>query len=671
MSSNSNHNNEQSIDEILKIAKKAEELLRELVNPNVSNSNGPNKGDETVRAQKSVFDSTAYLNNNNNSNGNHLTITQQPTKLDLNNIINNINQLQQPSQPSIINSTNNSQSYYYQQQNQQQQQYNNPYQTIPTSIHVNIPLPHQVDPNFYATNPPPNLAAASAAVPTTVLQNQFRYPFNNNGYLQTGSANLMYGINQQPLYYQPNYQQQQYLPQYQASRLNGYGGGAAFQQQQRYPLKRKFSDTRYRSYSNEQQISSSNSSMLLTPSTSTTSTSTTNSSINNTLLSTNNDNEDDDLNIMRERELKDLKCKSVVEKMNVFYKYYQQFKELYQQRLQSIECSDSLKMQFHSLVKYLLEYEQILLELNSIIKEHEHEGVCKNNHRKTKKLFNKTKAFIRYECYKRLQSNIFEYRRQINSQDRFAGMYDIIDTNNYLIGLLPDIGVSIRRYINKCEKAKQLEEEEEDLENNMIDDYAAGINDDSDLSNSSLLNNEDGNNNNAEKIISSTLEDDGTLPYTQAHKDSPRSYESFSKGIDCLNRYLLKRVENEESLDELVKERIAKWINKRQSKYILIFSEVDRLLNEHKEGECYSKFHSFLLFNLGKLVTVCDSYHQKLKELLYSTTIRRKKKRKKVKIVPESMSDVFTEINELKRALEHTKFIIKKCNEIKTFPVVS
>ena len=32
-----------------------------------------------------------------------------------------------------------------------------------------------------------------------------------------------------------------------------------------------------------------------------------------------------------------------------------------------------------------------------------------------------------------------------------------------------------------------------------------------------------------------------------------RVYESFSIGVDLLNRYLLKRVEDEESLDELVK----------------------------------------------------------------------------------------------------------------------
>lgn len=146
-------------------------------------------------------------------------------------------------------------------------------------------------------------------------------------------------------------------------------------------------------------------------------------------------------------------------------------------------------------------------------------------------------------------------------------------------------------------------------------------------------------------------------------KKDQRAYESFSKGIDALNRYLLNRIENEQSVDELVKERIVKWINKRQAKYILIFSEVDKLLNQHKAGECYPRFHSYLLFNLGKLITVCDSYHQKLKELLYSTTIRRKKKRKKVKLLPEAMTDVFNEINDLKRALDHAKFLIKRCNE--------
>jgi hypothetical protein len=347
---------------------------------------------------------------------------------------------------------------------------------------------------------------------------------------------------------------------------------------------------------------------------------------------------DEDLNLIRERELNDLKCRSVCEKMSVFLKYYVQFKDTYMQRVQCIssECTDSLKLQFNSLIKYLNEFESLLQELNAIIVEHERgERVCKNNHRKTKKLFNKSKAFIRYECSKRLQTNIFEYRRLINAQDRYAGMYDLIEMNNYLTSLLPDIGVSIRRYINRCEKQKKQaeldeQEQEEDFEN---------------WNRQELGQNSESNPN--------------------GESEKKREYESFSTGIDSLNRYLLKRVEDEESLDELVKERIVKWINKRQSKYILIFSEVDKLLNQHKQGECHAKFHSFLQFNLGKLITVCDSYHQKLKELLYSTTIRRKKKRKKVKLLPEAMHDVFTEINDLKKTLEQTKLLIKKCNEIK------
>lgn len=129
---------------------------------------------------------------------------------------------------------------------------------------------------------------------------------------------------------------------------------------------------------------------------------------------------------------------------------------------------------------------------------------------------------------------------------------------------------------------------------------------------------------------------------------------------------MLNRIENEPTVDELVQERIVKWINKRQAKYILIFSDVDKLLNQHAAGaDCYATFHSYLLFNLGKLITVCDSYHQKLKELLYSTTIRRKKKRKKVKLLPEAMADVFAEIGELKRALDAAKVTIRRCNDAK------
>ena len=369
-----------------------------------------------------------------------------------------------------------------------------------------------------------------------------------------------------------------------------------------------------------------------------------------------------DLNIIRERELKELKCKSVLEKMNVFIKYYKQFCESYIHRVHMLDCGDSLKYQFSSLIRLLNEYNMVLDELSLIIVEHERDYVCKNNHRKTKKLFNKTKAFIRYECSKRLQTNIFEYRRLINSQDRYAGMYDLLDMNNHLVSLIPEIGVSIRRYINKCERARETNHDEEEFwnsecsndENSVCDKMTS--NNDADLSIPSFKefcqSHEDKMDN----------ENTDYQPMQAASSKSFKNHESYSKGIDALNRYLLKRVEEEESLDELVKERIVKWINKRQAKYILIFSEVDKLLNQHKAGECYPKFHSYLLFNLGKLVTVCESYHQKLKELLYSTTIRRKKKRKKVKILPEAMTDVFSEINDLKKSLEYGKILIKKCN---------
>lgn len=156
---------------------------------------------------------------------------------------------------------------------------------------------------------------------------------------------------------------------------------------------------------------------------------------------------DDDLNLMRERELKELKSKSVVEKLNVFVKYYRQFSSAYTRRVHTQIadcCSDSLKLQFHSLIKHLGEYESLLVELHAIVAEHER-SECKNNHRKTKKFYNKSKAFIRYDCAKRLHANIFEYRRLVNSQDKYAGMYDLIDMNTHLINMLPDIGVSIRR----------------------------------------------------------------------------------------------------------------------------------------------------------------------------------------------------------------------------------
>jgi hypothetical protein len=159
---------------------------------------------------------------------------------------------------------------------------------------------------------------------------------------------------------------------------------------------------------------------------------------------------DDDLNLVRERELSELKSKPVAEKLNVFLKYYRQFAHSYEQRIHALSdsCTDALKMQFHALAKHLAEYDGLLGELHAIVVEHEREHVCKNNHRKTKKLFNKSKAFIRYDCSKRLESSIFDYRRLISSQDPYAGMYDLIDMNNHLVNMLPDIGVSIRRYIS-------------------------------------------------------------------------------------------------------------------------------------------------------------------------------------------------------------------------------
>lgn len=397
---------------------------------------------------------------------------------------------------------------------------------------------------------------------------------------------------------------------------------------------------------------------------------------------------EDDLNIIRERELKELKSKPVVEKMAVFLKYYRQFVAAYVARVQTLSdcCSDSLKMQFHALTKYLTEYEALLVELQAIVIEHER-NECKNNHRKTKKFFNKSKAFIRYECAKRLQANIFEYRRLINSQDKYAGMYDLIDMNTHLVNMLPDIGVSIRRYINRCEKARNEEEDDDDEYANWHSDCSndsGGVNELSATAVTPSTSVQTGDsvegegllqiptlneyiahmNSSNDPLNEPTASVAGSTASGNSRRSAVRSYESFSKGIDALNRYLLNRIENEPTVDELVQERIVKWINKRQAKYILIFSEVDKLLNQHNAGaDCYPEFHSYLCFNLGKLVTVCDSYHQKLKELLYSTTIRRKKKRKKVKLLPEAMADVFNEIGELKRSLENAKYLIKKCND--------
>lgn len=706
-----------SKEDVFQIAAKAQKLLQEILSSN-----------------KAANSKNATLQHNE-----QILIKQEPI-------------VHHHSSPPPTTSTpfNQQQQQFYLQQQQQpnQQQFNyyspqssnlQPQQYIlhPPPVvapHATPPPPTQqnliINPTFYMQTPPPILSNASASA-TIVQQPYFYSPhqqslsqvrpayYYSTPYHQPPPASTIVQMQQHHYYQQQNHSHfslNTTLPppalnstnlacfrKRKFGELNNFDNNNNINNS-RFKAVYQAKATSYFTGANSQTTASS-----LTSSPSTTSSKTSDSGLNDSGQVLNE--EEEDLNLMRERELKELKCKSVVEKMSVFLKYYQQFKEAYIQRVQSLECSDSLKLQFHSLVKFLSEYENLLAELNMMITEHEHDH-CKNNHRKTKKFFNKTKAFIRYECNKRLQSNIFEYRRLINSQDRYAGMYDLLDMNSYLISLLPDIGVSIRRYINRCEKAReqeQLEEEEEDAEyqqtwyseENSTDsnelngkkssadandltiptfkEYVA-LNrgeeededeDEEDDEDEEEFDEEDDDDNiddatkenKKKKRKLSTNESNGaTSASDQPASNKNRAYESFSKGIDSLNRYLLKRVDEEETLDELVKERIVKWINKRQAKYILIFSEVDKLLNQHKAGECYSKFHSYLLFNLGKLVTVCDSYHQKLKELLYSTTIRRKKKRKKVKLLPESMTDVFNEIIDLKKALELAKISIKRCN---------
>jgi hypothetical protein len=552
--------------------------------------------------------------------------------------------------------------------------------------HLNVNIISQQP--FYYQIPPPSLPPASSHVPqylptqmsTPILSpHQANLYFQQVGFYASSAPQVINNMNRQQAFYGSLNSTQYFNNNNNRKRKLGEQNGS-FNNKRYKPYNSSFT---YGQNSAKNDLSSSSLKSLSTISNE--ANGSREESFSDTASSLGNENnanviqyneEEGDLNIIRERELKDLKSKPVVEKMSVFLKYYKQFKECYVQRVKLIECSDLLKIQFNSLIKYLNEYEMLLVELELMINEHEREQ-CKNNHRKTKKFFNKAKAFIRYECNKRLQANIFEYRRLINSQDRYAGMYDLLEMNSYLISLLPDIGVSIRRFINRCEKAKEqehIDDEEEHggaswLASENSNDSTTNLNQNSSKSigiptfNEFVSQTEMGE----DGVANENNNFDEAQNYNESISSasngrSLKTYESFSKGIDSLNRYLLKRVEEEESLDELVKERIIKWINKRQAKYILIFSEVDKLLNQHKTGECYSKFHSYLLFNLGKLVTVCDSYHQKLKELLYSTTIRRKKKRKKVKLLPESMADVFDEVMDLKRALESTKITIKRCN---------
>jgi len=695
--SSSSSNQTSSVQDVFQIAAKAEQLLKEILSANKSN-------------------------NSNNVNNPTISIKQEPTELVAPSNAQNMFAQTQSAIPSTYSQYTSSRSAEYGQLVRAGH--------VPHGYMV-PPQPAYVDPSYFVKNPPPPvirpqglphpkgqmyyLSSASnpigvvpnmlagghhphalnvpasyhqGVIPYQTLVQQYQHPgvpYHHQHHLHSNPHTNIHHQQSNPPHHHPYFH-------YKTNGSNGGPSNVMFRKRRFGELSNngnsRFSSmtARYSSMSSASSIGSLSSSASSSSSSSTTSASSPSSTsatqdkptseFINTL-----ENEEQDLNIMRERELKELKCKSVVEKMSVFLRYYQQFKDAYIQRVQAIECSDSLKLQFHSLIKYLNEYEMLLAELDMMITEHERIS-CKNNHRKTKKFFNKTKAFIRYECNKRLQANIFEYRRLINSQDRYAGMYDLLDMNGYLISLLPDIGVSIRRYINKCEKAKQEEQDEQEED----DEYAAWQSENSDeestdnqtsgsfkntswhLDKENDEENDDETNSNLENSLSNHEESATSLSEKKEHISSSafslfRNHESFSKSVDTLNRYLLKRVEEEESLDALEKERIIKWINKRQAKYILIFSDVDQLLNQHKGGECYAKFHSFLLFNLGKLVTVCDSYHQKLKELLYSTTIRRKKKRKKVKLLPEAMADVFNQINDLKKSLEYTKLQVKKCNQ--------
>ena len=644
-----------SNEDIFEIAAKAEKLLKEILSTNKLNSN--------------------LL---------HSVVKQEPVKQEP--VVlpqSHPNQHQPQANPAPIHTQNghfypnmvNTGTYYQQQVNLIQP---NAYSTLPPQTQYIYPPTGpghgQVDASYFMKTPPP------------IVQPQIVSRIAQPYYYQIQNPNqIPYYQVYNPYQQNPTYIQQiQPQIQYQAPPYAPTQYGYPTNQNTTNPFYRKRKFGEINNYTNFNRFNktnnpdnSSNGSYQGSKQSQATSSLSENVGENGAEPTGSSHNDDEDLNLMRERELKDLKCKSVVEKMSVFLRYYQQFKESYIIRIQSIECSDSLKVQFHSLIKYLNEYETLLIELELMITEHERDH-CKNNHRKTKKFFNKTKAFIRYECNKRLQTNIFEYRRLINSQDRYAGMYDLLDMNSYLISLLPDIGVSIRRYINRCEKAKEQEFEDDEYqtwhsENSNDSTNNDATNDASDITIPSFKefvaqngNDEEFDENSENKKRRCDSEENGESSVAEKSTGSHRQYESFSKGVDSLNRYLLKRVEDEESLDELVKERIIKWINKRQAKYILIFSDVDKLLNQHKGGECYPKFHSYLLFNLGKLVTVCDSYHQKLKELLYSTTIRRKKKRKKVKLLPEAMTDVFDEITDLKRALDYAKVLIKRCTEHKS-----
>jgi hypothetical protein len=112
-------------------------------------------------------------------------------------------------------------------------------------------------------------------------------------------------------------------------------------------------------------------------------------------------------------------------------------------------------------------------------------------------------------------------------------MYDLLDMNNYLISILPDIGVSIRRYINKCEKQKNTDEQEEDFDL----DFDNANNEEASFLSENSNDNDDGNEQaHASGLLSNEKENtedglDAKQQQAYNHKEPPRSFESFSKGF--------------------------------------------------------------------------------------------------------------------------------------------
>jgi hypothetical protein len=113
-------------------------------------------------------------------------------------------------------------------------------------------------------------------------------------------------------------------------------------------------------------------------------------------------------------------------------------------------------------------------------------------------------------------------------------MYDLLDMNNYLISILPDIGVSIRRYINKCEKQKNTDEQEDEFD---LDLESANYEEASFLSENSNDEDEQQTQQGQSNEKENTDETLDTQQKQYNHKEPPRSFESFSKGLFPINFY--------------------------------------------------------------------------------------------------------------------------------------